>query len=158
MTAIKRILVPVDFSGSSRAALSHALELRTALGSRVSVLHVYEASGFVGVESLVLLPVDRPSQRWEQVRSDLLRELEHFLGLERPSVDEVRVEAGVPTDVIPEVARSGEFDLVLMGTHGQGPISHVALGNVAEGVLRKAHCRVMTLRLPGRIVRDALCM
>lgn len=158
MTAIKRILVPVDFSGSSRAALAHALELRAAFSSRVSVLHVYEPSGFLGVESLVLPPVDRPSQRWEQVRADLLRELERFLGLDRPSVDEVRVETGVPTDVIPEVARSGEFDLVLMGTRGQGPISHVAVGNVAEGVLRKAHCRVMTLRQPGRIIRDAVCM
>ena len=158
MTAIKRILVPIDFSASSRAALSHAIELRSAFGSAVSVLHVYEPSGFVGFDSLVLMPVDRPSRRWEQMRAEILRELTQFLGNDRPSVEDVRVEAGVPADVIPAVAREGDFDLVLMGTHGQGPISRLAVGNVAEGVMRKAHCLVMTLRVPSRGGRDAVCL
>jgi nucleotide-binding universal stress UspA family protein len=158
MTAIKRILVPVDFSAASRAALTHAIELRSGFGSTVSVLHVHEPSGFVGFESLVLMPVDGPSRRWEQLRAELMRELEHFLGVARRSVDEVRVEAGVPADVIPEVARDGDFDLVLMGTHGQGPISRLAVGTVADGVMRKAHCPVMTLRVPSRVGREAVCM
>lgn len=158
MTAIKRILVPVDFSAASRAALSHALELRGAVGSSVSVLHVYEPSGFVSFESVVLAPVDRPSRRWEQVRSEILRELERFLGPDRGSVDEVRVEAGVAADVIPALAYDGGFDLVLMGTHGHGPMSRLVVGNVAEGVMRKAHCAVMTLRPPSRVARETVCM
>ncbi|GEJ59155.1 universal stress protein [Anaeromyxobacter diazotrophicus] len=158
MTSIKRILVPIDFSPSSRAALGHALALRSAFGAGVSVLHVHEPSGFVGADSLALMPIDHPSGRWELVRVEILRELEQFLGIERPGLDEVRVEAGVPADVIPEVARDGGFDLVLMGTHGQGPVSRLALGGVAEAVVRKAHCLVMTLRLPGRVAREALCM
>ncbi len=158
MTSIKRILVPIDFSAPSRAALSHAVELRSAFGVGVTALHVHEPSGFVGVESLVLMPVDHPSRRWEQVRHELLRELEQFLGSTRHHVDEVRVEPGVPADVIPSVARDGEFDLVLMGTHGQGPASRLAVGSVAEGVMRKAHCLVMTVRVPTRVAREAVYM
>lgn len=158
MTSIKRILVPIDFSPSSRAALAHALAVRSALGAGVSVLHVHEPSGFLGADSLALMPIDHPSGRWALVRGEILRELEQFLGIERPGLDEVRVEAGVPADVIPEVARDGGFDLVLMGTHGQGPISRPALGGVAEAVMRKAHCLVMTLRLPGRVAREGLCL
>ena len=150
MPSLKRILVPVDFSASSRAALEHALELQAALGAEVEVVHVHEPSGFVGFESMVLMPVDRPARRWEQLRGDLLRELEGFLAPHRRRVAQVRVEAGVPADVIPEVARSGEFDLVLMGTHGQSGFSRLVVGNVAEGVMRKAHCPVMTLRMPVR--------
>jgi len=150
MLSIKRILVPVDFSACSRAALEHALELQAALGVEVEVLHVHEPSGFVGFESMVLMPVDRPARRWEQLRGDLLRELESFLAPNRARIAQVRVEPGVPGDVIPEVARRGEFDLVLMGTRGQSGFSRLVVGNVAEGVMRKAHCPVMTLRMPAR--------
>ncbi|HVI75802.1 MAG TPA: universal stress protein [Anaeromyxobacteraceae bacterium] len=158
MTAIKRILVPIDFSASSRAALTHAVELRTAFGAGVSVLHVHEATGFIGYETFALMPMDHPSRRWEHVRGEMLRELEGFLGRSRLAVDEIRVEAGVPDDVIPAVARDGDFDLILMGTHGQGTTSRLALGNVAEGVMRKAHCLVMTVRVPHRVAREAVYM
>jgi universal stress protein A len=150
MPSFKRILVPVDFSASSRAALEHALELHGALGSEVEVLHVHEPSGFMGFESMVLMPVDRPARRWEQLHDDLLHELERFLAPYRARLAQVRVEPGVPSDIIPEVARRGEFDLVLMGTHGQSGFSRLVIGNVAEGVMRKAHCPVMTLRMPLR--------
>jgi nucleotide-binding universal stress UspA family protein len=150
MPSPKRILVPVDFSACSRAALEHALDLQAALGAEVEVLHVHEPSGFVGFESCVLMPVDRPARRWEQLRNDLLHELERFLAPHRGRIGQVRVEAGVPSDVIPDLARRGEFDLVLMGTHGQSGFSRLVVGNVAEGVMRKAHCPVMTLRMPMR--------
>ncbi len=150
MPSPKRILVPVDFSACSRAALEHALELQAAFGTSVDVLHVHEPSGFVGFESLALMPVDRPARRWEQLRDDLLRELERFVAPHRGRIGQVRVEAGVPTDIIPDVARRGEFDLVLMGTQGQSGFSRPVVGNVAEGVMRKAHCPVMTLRMAAR--------
>jgi nucleotide-binding universal stress UspA family protein len=40
------------------------------------------------------------------------------------------------------------IDLIVMGTHGRGPIAHMLLGSVAERVVRKAPCPVLTVRLP----------
>lgn len=156
MQAIKRILVPVDFSPMSRAALDHALRLGQALGATVEVLHVHE-SAYTGFDTLVILPLDLPSQRWEQQRGQILRELGSFLGPDRDRVLAVKVEPGVPADVIPEVAREGEVDLIVMGTHGRGGLSRLVVGSVAEAVMRKAHCPVMTLKLPVRTVaREAV--
>jgi nucleotide-binding universal stress UspA family protein len=156
MSRVKRILVPVDFSAASRAALEQALELRGAHGAEVEVLHVHEPNGFVGFDAAVMAPVDRPSRRWETLRDELERALEQFVGTWRRSVARVTVEAGIAADVIPDVARRGTFDLVLMGTHGQSGFSRLVLGSVADGVMRKAPCPVMTLRMPPRVSHEAV--
>jgi nucleotide-binding universal stress UspA family protein len=55
---------------------------------------------------------------------------------------------GAPFDEIIANAREGGFDLIVMGTHGGSGLKHVLLGSVAEKVVRKAPCAVLTVRLP----------
>jgi universal stress protein A len=161
MLSIKRILVPVDFSASSRAALAHAIQLAEALGAAIEVLHVHEPAGYVGPDTLALLPVDLSSERWEHVQREMAREIDRFLGAERARIPGlvVKVEPGSPAAVIPEVARADSADLIVMGTHGRRGLSRLVVGSVAESVMRRAHCPVMTLRIPGaRPVREAVPM
>jgi len=47
-------------------------------------------------------------------------------------------------------ANDNAVDLIVMGTHGRGPLGHVVLGSVAERVVRKAPCPVLTVRTPER--------
>jgi glycine betaine transporter len=55
---------------------------------------------------------------------------------------------GYPSQEIVKYAREHKVDLIVMGTHGRGPIGHLLLGSVAENVVRRAHCPVLTVRQP----------
>lgn len=155
MPSIRRILVPVDFSRYARAALEYALELAAPLKAAVEVLYVWEPNGYAGNEALSLVPPPR-GQKWDETRLQMAREIESFLGPYRDQVRAVHIESGTPADVIPEVAREGEFDLIAMGSHGRTGVSRLLVGSVAEGVMRKSHVPVLTLRLPVRQAREAI--
>jgi nucleotide-binding universal stress UspA family protein len=155
MPTIRRILVPVDFSRYSRAALDYALELAAPFKAAVEVLYVWEPNGYAGNEALSLVPPPR-GQKWDDTRVQMMRELDSFLGAHGDQVRAVRVESGTPVDVIAEVAREGEFDLIVMGSHGRSGISRLLVGSVAEGVMRKSHVPVLTLRLPVRQPRESI--
>jgi nucleotide-binding universal stress UspA family protein len=156
--AVTRVLVPVDFSPSSRAALEYAAFVADAFGATVVVLHVWEPPGYVGPDTLALLPVAAAQPGWEETRGEVLREVEAFLGPAgaRPRRLEVRVEAGEPSDVILAAAAKGGADLVVIGTHGRTGLTRLLLGSVAEAVLRRAPCPVLTLRTPHRAVRESV--
>ncbi|MFL5271983.1 MAG: universal stress protein [Anaeromyxobacteraceae bacterium] len=153
MPSFKRILVPVDFSTSSRAALAQAANLARAVGGAIEVLHVYEPSSYVGPDSLVLMPVNL-AEKWELTRAQILRELEAFLGHDHAHVA-IRVEIGTASDVIVATAHSGKFDAVVMGAHGGGGLSRI-VGQVTEAVMRRAHCPVLTVHLPERALRESI--
>jgi nucleotide-binding universal stress UspA family protein len=54
---------------------------------------------------------------------------------------------GAPVEEIVDYAKEKEIDLIVMGTHGRGWLAHVLMGSVAEKVVRKAPCPVLTVRL-----------
>jgi nucleotide-binding universal stress UspA family protein len=62
---------------------------------------------------------------------------------------------GTPLDAIVSRQATGGFDLVVMGTHGRTGLSHLLLGSVAEGVVRRAACPVLTVRGPMNESADA---
>ncbi len=151
--AIRRILVPIDFSPCSRAALDYAAELAGRNQARVEVLHVHEPQSYVGSSTLMMPSV--PQRRWDETRTDVLREVDGFIGAARDQV-RVRVESGVPGEVIPAVASQGEFDLIVMGTRGRSGLARVVLGSVAETVMRRSSVPVLTLRMPRQELREAI--
>jgi len=150
---MKRILVPVDFSPSSRAAFAHAVDLARGAQAEVHVLHVYEPSAYAGPEPLVLVPVNL-TERWERTRAQIRRELLAFL-VPADAATPLVVEMGNAADAIPAVARTGDFDLVVMGAHGGAGLSRI-VGKVAEAVMRKAHCQVVMVHLPDRVPRETV--
>ena len=88
----------------------------------------------------------------------MTREVEHFLAkaATRPSQLSVRVEAGEPSDLILQVAKEGRVDLIVMGTHGRTGLSRLLIGSVAEAVLRRSTCPVLTIRVPSRTSRESV--
>jgi len=142
---IKRILVPVDFSAASRAALWRAGELATALGATVELLHVVDLPrpSHVISEGHVPLP--------PEYRQDVLRDTESHLKdwLETamiPATFHRALGEGKPFVEIVKYAREHGVDLIVMGTHGRGGMAHLLLGSVADKVIRTAPCPVMTVR------------
>jgi nucleotide-binding universal stress UspA family protein len=154
---VTRVLVPIDFSPPARAALEYAAFLAGRLGAELEVLHVWEPPGYVGPDALAVLPVGPGQPGWEQTRAEVQREIEHFLGegTVRPEQLSVRVEAGEPSDTILQVAKAGGTDLIVIGTHGHTGLSRLLIGSVAETVLRRSTCPVLTLRVASTTSRES---
>lgn len=145
MIEIRRILCPVDFSDYSRLALDHAIALARWYGSTITVLHVFSpvpvvasAPGPVVFEPMVLTPMDRDR---------LLADTRAFIEAERaPGVTtEAVLREGSTAAEILDQATSMNADLLVIGTHGRSGFERLLLGSVAERVLRKASCPVLTV-------------
>ena len=134
---LSRILVPVDFLACSEKALATARELAAAMGGEITALAVWQPPEFAGADLMVLAHSENLSIG-DYGRQHTERELEAFApDLRR----EVRM--GEPRQVILE--RAADFDLIVMGTHGKTGASRLLLGSVAEAVVRRAACPVLTV-------------
>jgi nucleotide-binding universal stress UspA family protein len=147
MIAVKKILVPVDFSDCSRAALQYAIHFGNALkAATLDVLHVWQAPSFLEPEAKIVVG-EREQTLGEFTRSKAGQAMKEFLAeLEEGGSFEVfgRLESGEPRETILEIATTGGYDLIIMGTHGE---THGAkLGSIAEKVVRNATCPVLTVR------------
>ena len=144
MAVIRKILVPIDGSAPSIAALEHAVALAEECPSTtIDVLHV-EAPDEFEVGSMSPLA---PSAREEVVRAmDAAVERARARLGERISRQSI---PGDPIRKIVEAAGDGGYELIVMGTHGRVGRLHVMLGSVAEAVIRSAPCPVLTVREPG---------
>ena len=148
--ALTQILVPTDFSETSAQALRYAKALADQFAARLHVLHVVEhpieqhwAAEMALVASLDILTEAR--QRSNEALAQVLTDAER----QKYSAALV-TEAGAPFKNIVEYAAREHIDLIVMGTHGRGPLAHLLIGSVAENVVRRAPCPVLTVPLPGR--------
>jgi universal stress protein A len=150
MHAVRKILVPVDFSDSSRLALAHAAAWAAPFGAKVDVLHVWQAPAFVPLPSL---PETSPTDATlvELVKKTAEQALDRFVAdvTQRGiAVREALSEPGSPAHTIVDVAKKGGYDLVVLGTHGHTGLAHALIGSVAERVVRHASCPVLTVPTP----------
>ena len=148
MTKIQSILVPVDFSPSSRAALDHAMYLAGKFGSKVTVLHSWDLPGYLHPD-LTVWSGDVSASLMEHARKDAEQCMVEFLDDAKLSDDErvsSRVVSGAPYSSVIAAIEEGGYDLVIMGTHGRTGVAHLVMGSVAEKVVRHCPCPVMTVR------------
>lgn len=146
MISITRILVPVDLSELSERALAYAAELADKLSAQLTVLYVVAEPSAVLPDMMMPVPVAAPdlddlTAAGKQALADLIAAKN--LGRLNPRT-EVRV--GDAGEEIVEAAADLNADLVVIGTHGRGGLKHLLLGSVAEHVVRKAPCPVLTIR------------
>ena len=142
MLLLRTILHPTDFSPAAEEAFQLAGSLARDHGARLIVLHV--SPPLPATEFPVDLPDDNEAYRekiWEEF---------HRLEAIDPRVREVRLECkfveGEPVGEILRLAEAIGCDLIVMGTHGRTGLTRLLMGSVAEHVLRKAPCPVLTVR------------
>jgi nucleotide-binding universal stress UspA family protein len=145
MADIQQILVPVDFSAPSEGALDYAAKFATILGASVDVLHVWEVPGFVPPMSMVIEGMSLLDWAQKNAQEGLDRVV-RAAATRGVAIRSARAEPGRPASIIPEVAKTGGYDLIVLGTHGRTGLSRMLLGSVAENVVRHAHCPVLTVR------------
>jgi nucleotide-binding universal stress UspA family protein len=137
----KKILVATDFSEGSDEALDRAIEMAKVSGAEIEVLHVIELAEefpfgttyFDADYGVLYAGVDRElTRRADRARAAGLR------------CETKIIEGTATTEIIQRAQRIGA-DLVVVGTHGRTGLAHIVLGSVAERVVRRASCPVLTV-------------
>jgi nucleotide-binding universal stress UspA family protein len=150
MPTPSRILVPVDLSEGSRAIVDYAVQLAQAFHASVELMHAWEPPQYVAPDLLVAAPGWNP-QSLEKTALDAARRELDVLARQVESTPKPltqRLEVGEPASAILQVAEQGAFDMIVMGTHGRRGLPRLLLGSVAQKVVSRAHCPVLTLHVP----------
>ncbi len=150
MIAIKRILVPTDFSEGSMAALRYAIHFGNALDvETIDVMHVWQPPSLVKPDTKVQSSEGKEQTLAEFVHSEAGKQMKEVLAkLEQSGFFEVggRLESGDPHKRILAIATAEDYDLIIMGTRGQADSDR--LGSVAQRVVRDSNTPVLTIRRP----------
>jgi nucleotide-binding universal stress UspA family protein len=144
MIRVRRILVPLDFSRHADHVLEWAAHLAEEHQSRLLLLHAYH----LPVEFQQLEGAYLPQDFWASVKSEAEQNLGRYAeplrarGLEVETI----VREGYPATVIEEEALEQQADLIVIGTRGLSGLKHLLLGSIAERVVQKAPCPVLTVK------------
>lgn len=144
MSAPPTLLVPVDFSSYSRAAIERALQLSKASGARIRLLHVF-AFPLIALEHDPLGPFSADLRASEFAKLERLRK--EFEGSGQPIA--VSFEEGDPAQVIHSAARSPEVELIVMGCRGLQGLKRSLIGSTTDRTLRGAPVPVWVCRGSG---------
>lgn len=155
MSAIKRVLIPTDFSPASDIAFHYGVDVALRHEASVHLLHVVDevSLGTAAAEGFYTEAPELSASLIKKANMALAGLASHCQGLELRATTEVMV--GRPLDEIVRVATARGTDLIVMGTHGRSGVAHLMLGSVAERVVRVAPCAVLTVRDTSRIA-DAI--
>jgi len=146
MTEFGKILFPTDFSESAENASRYALSLAKKYASKVYVIHVIEPFTYTtefGLDfSAQLKEMEASARR-------LLDDVAASIKKNNLDVESVLI-TGEPFVEIIKYARKEQVDLIVMATHGRSGIEHMLMGSVAEKVVRKSPCPVLTIKKSGQ--------
>ena len=146
MQVFSKILVPIDFSDSSRKALDLAAVFAERFSAHLLLLHVVakpiSSRGYylpeLNLEDLENQVEQGARERMDEFCSANLAPEQHY---------EWVVVNGRPADQIVSQARRREADLIVMGTHGRSGFDHALIGSTAEKVVRTSRVPVLTVRM-----------
>jgi nucleotide-binding universal stress UspA family protein len=146
MTTVSKILVPLDFLPHSAEAVRRAMDLASRYSAEVVLVHVYQPAEYP------MLPGDivYDEHQAERVGAEARARIEAVRREVDPTGRRVstRVVQGAPARTIVDLASDESFDLIVMGTHGRTGMGRIVLGSIAEEVVRRAPCAVLTVKSP----------
>ncbi len=150
MINIKKILVPTDFSEFGEQALLYGSELAKRFGAELHLLNVVQ-------DAVAMFP--EPNMMGTSM-NDLVADMQHLAKKQLAEMPNIpgskdlqvvrQVRVGPAFLEIVRYAKKTGIDLIVIGTHGRTGIKHMLLGSVAEKVVRKAPCPVLTVSHPER--------
>lgn len=167
---IKKILYATDLSETAVHAFAYAVSLANMYNAGITILHVIkEMPGEPYLSSMI------STETWKEIRErhyskarealigkkrdhavirDVLQDFSEQAKAEAEDrafvTDEIIIEKGDPARLIVQTAERGNFDLIVMGTHGHGAMADVLIGSTAKQVIRKSPLPVMVIRVPDK--------
>jgi len=150
MIKLDRVLVPTDFSDYSRPAMIHGCAMAARFEAELHLLHVVPDPAML-IPEAAAFSVETMQAQSETLVNDAQAALQKLPpdGWEnkRAIIREVRVGAAF-MEII-DYAREASIDLIVIGTHGRSGLMHVLMGSVAERIVRKSPCPVLTVKPEG---------
>jgi nucleotide-binding universal stress UspA family protein len=165
----KKILYTSDLSDSGRYAFHHAASLANHYEGKLTVFHVVE--GGPELDRRLFGYIDE--QLWEEIKTRNLEEardilvrrkrnntaIEECVGKyceevqskipEEPDVSyTIKVKMGDPVEKIIEEAEAGDYDIIVMGSHGHGAVKAAMMGDTVRRVVRRSKMPVLVVRVP----------
>ena len=149
MLSIRKILVPTDLSPTSTRVLEQAQAFALQFSAPIDLLYVWTPPALQAPETVLagVGVAEQPFLDW--LGNNAREQLGKFESQARSggmNIAHSYCELGDPATTIVEQAASGGYDLLVMGTHGRTGLSHALMGSVAEKVVRRAPCAVLTVR------------
>jgi universal stress protein A len=159
MIALQNVLVATDFEEAAAVALTYGRSLARTFGARLHVVHVLDDIGSRAASMAAYgLDIGRMQVELEEAAKQRLGSL--LWDDDRKDLDAqtVVLTATNMASAIVQYATDAKVNLIVVGTHGRGVVSHLFLGSVAERIVRTAPCPVLTVRSQERdfVVPDAL--
>ncbi|RRQ24771.1 universal stress protein [Guyparkeria sp. SCN-R1] len=140
----QKVVVAVDFSESSRAALREALAWVPR--AQFTLVHAYETWLPTHVDASTY---ERLQREEEGLLRDRLRQFAHEAGVHSEHEPDYRVLPGPPGATVANAAVNAHADLTVCGTQGETGLRHLLLGSVAQHILRESKGDVLTVRAGG---------
>lgn len=148
MTTYKQILVAVDESPISYAAIEQALSLAKALKSEVTIMSVISVDPFKGVDFYKVAPaITDYFMQAEQNAQLRLKDIEHLFVRDDIPVNTKVIHGVAASEGIMTVANEVSADLIIMGSHGHTGFKKMVLGSVAQNVLMQSHIPVLIVKV-----------
>ena len=148
MIEINSILYTTDFSKLSEWALGYAIYLARKCSAQLHCVHVVDDSYQYWLTlDAAAIPAGPPV---EQLAEAAEKQLAEFVASKVPAelTAVKKIVRGRPFVEIIRYAREKKVDIIVMGTHGHSGLTHILMGSVAEKVVRKSPCPVLTIRHP----------
>jgi nucleotide-binding universal stress UspA family protein len=159
MKRVRRILLPTDFSDSAATAAEFAADLALRYDAGIDVVHVFK--GAQDIEPFVdWLELDDTSQSRSSVMGDFLRQhakprlttvLQKLVEFGVPHV-RGRLLAGNPSRVIVDLASNGEYQLIVMASHGGSKLADALIGSCVERVVRRSPVPVLVVPISKEVL------
>jgi nucleotide-binding universal stress UspA family protein len=144
MLPLGTVLHPTDFSENSEFAFRVACALARDYKARLLLLHIIPPPMVVYAGGPV------PAETWPSIE-EVEEKLRQLKGHAHGARVETQIMEGDPVDMILRAAEETHSDVIVMGTHGRTGLGRLLLGSVAESVIRKAPCPVLSAKpLPAR--------
>jgi nucleotide-binding universal stress UspA family protein len=145
-----KLLVPIDFSECSSAALEYASRLASNTGARLYIVHVDE---LLDVTIPAIPPIEGGyvcESLWDERRQYVRDRLAKIVPSGTNFACEYRCLMGAPAYEILKFADRERIDLIVMGSHGRTGVSRLITGSVAEKIMRGSKCPVLILKAPAK--------
>ena len=141
---LNKILVPIDFSAHSDAAMELAKEFAQRFDSEIHILHVFP----IGVAMIPPYGPPMPADYGMQIERAAVAHFDEWQQNHCPPESKVtsHIRRGDPSEEIVDLATESGIDLIILGTRGLTGLRHIVMGSVAERTLRRAPCPVLTTK------------
>lgn len=142
---LNKILVPIDFSDTSKKALQYALRFAEQFGCEIVLLHVVEPAMPTIGAPLAVEMFPQPQEDSTAAKKELaaLAARSRIKGSDSISST---IRTGHPPNEITKAAKDLDVDLIVIATHGYTSWRHLCIGSTAERVVRTAPCPVLVVR------------